>query len=397
MARRLLSITLALAAVPVWAEVAGWRVSGGAYPDATPPLEWGGEARPSVRWKAQVGKSYSSPIVAGGRVFATAEPDLLVCLEASSGKVLWRAASGFADAGVAGKPVKSQAGNTAATPASDGTRVWAAFASGIVACYDQGGKRQWIRHFALPQELEFARSASPVLAGERLLVTLNHLFALDARTGRLLWRAEEVKETYGTPALARIGGVEAAITPGGYAVRLSDGKVLASGLAELKYATPLVRGDTVYIVGYNSKAVLLAPEAGGDKLAAKELWTAELEGDFFSSPVYHDGLLYTVNDAGVLYALEAATGKAVVEKELDIPNASGRPGILPAHIYPSIVLAGGHLFVFNDVGTSLVLSPGREPRVVGRNSLPEGAPGTPAFAGKRIFIRGGEHLYCIGE
>ncbi len=396
MVKRLFPIIATLAMAPAWAEVAGWRTSNATYPDATPPLEWGSEARPNIRWKARVGKSYSSPIVIGGKAFVTAESDLLLCLDALSGKVLWKAQNGFAEAGVEEKPVKSNAGNTAATPTSDGERVWAVFASGVVACHGVDSKRQWLRYFDLPMVLQFARSASPVLAGDKLLVTLNHLFALDARTGKLLWKAEEVQETYGTPALAKVGDTEVAITPGGYAVRLSDGKVLASELGTLKYATPLVRDGIVYFIGYDSKAIEL-PAQAGDKLVAKELWTAELEGDFFSSPVLRDGLLYTVNDAGMLYVLDAKTGKVVAERELDIPNASGRPGTLPAHIYPSIVLAGNHLFVFNDIGTCLVLEPGRDPKPVGKNSLPDGAPGTPVFVGKHIFVRGGEHVYCIGQ
>lgn len=396
MLKQLLLIVTVLAATPARAEVAGWRTANGMYLDATPPLDWGSEAKPNIRWRAQVGKSYSSPIVVGGKVFVTAEPDLLLCLDAASGKVLWKAPNGFAEAGVPEKPIKSNAGNTAATPVSDGERVWAVFASGIVACYSVDGKREWLHYFDLPMVLQFARSASPVLAGDKLLVTLNHLFALEAKTGKLLWKAEQVEETYGTPALAKAGDTEVAITPGGFAVRVSDGKVLASELGTLKYATPLVRDGIVYFVGYDSKALQL-PLQVDDKLVAKELWTAELEGDFFSSPVLHEGLLYTVNDAGVLYVLDAKTGKAVGEKELDIPNASGKPGVLPAHIYPSIVLAGKHLFVFNDIGTCLILEPGRNPKPVGRNSLPEGAPGTPVFAGKHIFIRGGENLYCIGD
>jgi len=396
MAKRLFSILMALAAASAWAAVGGWRTANATYPDATPPLEWGAEGKPRILWKTQVGKSYSSPVVLGGKVFVTAEPDLLLCLDAASGKVLWKASNGFAEAGAEEKPVRSNAGNTAATPTSDGERVWAVFASGVVACYGVDGKRQWIQHHDLPMVLQFARSASPVLAGDKLLVTLNHLFALDAKTGKLLWKAEEVKETYGTPALAKIGDAEAAITPEGYAVRISDGTVLASELGTLKYATPLVSDGIVYFVGYDSAAHQL-PAQAGDKLVARKLWAADLEGDFFSSPVLRDGLLYTVNDAGKLYALDAKTGKTVAEKDLDIPNASGRPDVLPAHIYPSIVLAGKHLFVSNHIGTCLVLEPGREPKVVGRNSLPDGAPGTPVFAGRHIFIRGGESLYCVGD
>jgi len=397
-----------LLCVPAWAEVAGWRSANATYPDASPPLVWGSDEKPRVVWKTQVGKSYSSPILVGDKVLVTAEPSLLLCLDQASGKVLWKASNGFADlpAGLNAqeKPVKSNAGNTAATPTSDGQRVWAVFASGVVACYDMAGARQWVSYFDLPMQLPFARSASPILVacpeqgrgGDKLLVTLNHLFALDAKTGKPLWKAEAVTETYGTPTIARIGDTDVAITPGGYAVRVADGKVLATGIGELKYGTPYVRDGVAYFIGYDAKAVRLGPIAG-EKLETKDLWTAELEGEFFSSPVWHDGLLTIANDAGMLYVLDAKTGKTAVEKELEIPNASGKPGVPPAHIYPSLVLAGKHLFVFNDIGTCLVLEPGRELKQAARNSLPEGAPGTAVFAGKRIFVRGGENLYCIGE
>jgi hypothetical protein len=58
-------------------------------------------------------------------------------------------------------------------------------------------------------------------------------------------------------------------------------------------------------------------------------------------------------------------------------------------------LAGKHLYLSNDIGQTLVLQPGKEYREVKRNSLDAGAAGSPAFDGKRMFVRGGESLYCI--
>src|SRR5258705_3904807 len=69
--------------VPVRKHPVGWRGDGsGLYPSANPVIHW--SATENVRWKADVGPGQSSPIVIGQRVFVTAEPDLLICLEAET-------------------------------------------------------------------------------------------------------------------------------------------------------------------------------------------------------------------------------------------------------------------------------------------------------------------------
>ena len=45
----------------------------------------------------------------------------------------------------------------------------------------------------------------------------------------------------------------------------------------------------------------------------------------------------------------------------------------------------------------MFLKPDDQGTVVGTNSLPGGSGGTPTFSGKRMFVRGGKLLYCIGE
>jgi hypothetical protein len=44
-----------------------------------------------------------------------------------------------------------------------------------------------------------------------------------------------------------------------------------------------------------------------------------------------------------------------------------------------------------------IFSNQREKNLIGEPELGEGAVTTPAFAAGRIYIRGDEHLYCIGE
>jgi outer membrane protein assembly factor BamB len=133
------------------------------------------------------------------------------------------------------------------------------------------------------------------------------------------------------------------------------------------------------------------PERIGEKLSVKELWTQDLEGEFFASPAIHEGRVYTVNKRGTLQVLDAATGKAVFEKKLTAPASSDKE---PAY-FPGVVLAGSLLFVGHDRGGALWLRPGKEYLEEARNLLPEGAPGTPAFADKEMFLRAGNRLYCI--
>ena len=64
--------------------------------------------------------------------------------------------------------------------------------------------------------------------------------------------------------------------------------------------------------------------------------------------------------------------------------------------YPSIVMAGGYLYVSNSNGTTIILKPGREYAQIAMNSL-EKFMSTPIFNARRMYLRGNENLYCIGK
>lgn len=86
--------------VPTSARPVGWRGDGtGRYPGATPVTDWNIKTGSNVVWQTKLPFfSASGPIVVGdpsagsgqGKVFTTAEPDLLICLDAKTGKELWR-------------------------------------------------------------------------------------------------------------------------------------------------------------------------------------------------------------------------------------------------------------------------------------------------------------------
>ena len=379
---------LALVTIPVVAET-GWRGDGtGRAPTAEPCLLW--TTKTNVLWKVNVGSSYSSPVPMADRVFVTSEDDKLLCVNRKTGKILWEHTNGFADLTPKTKAPEeaspTSCGFTTPTPVTDGNRVYVIFGTGIVASYDFEGQRQWIRYLVEPQTLEYGRSPSPVLVAGKLVVMIGHLTALDAATGKTAWEVADVAETYGTPVITKLGDTPVVITPNGIVVRASDGKVLAKEIGSVQHASPVVQEGVVFFADAHSSAVKLTLKPDG-KIETHELWQADLDGEFFASPVWHDGLLYTVSNGGVLQALDAVTGKTIYQQALEIPAGN---------FYGSLALAGGKLFVSNDKGNTLVVAPGKEFKSVQQNPLDDGAASTPMFGGRTLFLRAGDLLYAIG-
>lgn len=383
----------------------GWRGDGtGSYPNVEPPTEWDIDEGTNILGRANVGAGQSSPVIVGGRIFITAEPDTLLCLARDSGAVLWRRKNGYDTLPAPLKPLAEKrprthpdCGYATPTPVADSGRVFAVFGTGVVVCYDHDGRRRWIQYFDRDVVPDFGRTASPLLAGGRLLVSLGGLLALDPNTGRTLWEAPQAKPSYGTPAAARIAQVDVVVTPNGDCVRLADGTILATDIGRLEYPSPLVRENVVYFVGPEAAAFKL-PDRPAEKIRLERLWkNDELEGEFYASPIYSDGSLYCVSNQGVLYALDAQSGKTLFQKELEIGSAGGMPGVEPANLYSSLTMAGRFMLLSNDIGETLVLIPGQEYREQSHNYLDQGSGASPVADGKLLLLRGSDRLYCIGR
>jgi len=373
----------------------GWRGDGsGKYPNAQPPEQW--DSKQNVRWTAKIGKSYSTPIVVGNRIFVTAEPDLLLCVDADSGKILWHKSNGFdqlpAELHAVDPKQATNCGYTTPTPVSDGKNVYLVLGTGIVASYDLEGKRRWIVYLAQDAHTEYGRSASPILAGGKLVVCVSHVVALDAANGKVAWDQPNADAAFGTPATAQVAGRATIVTPAGDVLNLDDGKILATHLASMSYVSPIVDGDVVYFIDKAPSAVRLGLLKDG-KLQTKALWDTSLSGEYFASPVLADGLIYTCNTGAEYSVLDAATGNVLLNQTLDLPPA-GKPADSPL-VYPSLTLAGSTLLIANTDGDVLPLKPGKTFKPLRQNSLDDSSYATPVCAGKRIYLRSGGDLVCI--
>ena len=183
---------------------------------------------PPVRWRTPIAAGYSSPVVAGGRVFLTDRPgsqtrgtvgqvltrnpetarERVLCLGETDGRVLWRSEYDCT------YNISYPAGPRAC-PAVEGNRVYTLGAEGNLHCLDAAtGRVVWARDFkrdlaAKTQLWGFA--AAPVVDGPRLICLVGGaeatVFAFDKETGRELWRAlPPCEPAYSTPVIIEAGG-----------------------------------------------------------------------------------------------------------------------------------------------------------------------------------------------
>jgi outer membrane protein assembly factor BamB len=107
----------------------------------------------------------------------------------------------------------------------------------------------------------------------------------------------------------------------------------------------------------------------------------------YASPLIHRGLIYAVSREEKFSILEAATGTLVFSMDLDLGTRSNSA-------YTSVTLAGDKLFIGAESGTTVVLEPGQAYEEIARNMV-EGFRSSPVFAGKRMYLRAFDHLYCF--
>lgn len=434
----------------------GWRTDGtGVYPAENPPTKW--SVSTNVIWATELPPSNSIPLIVGDRVFSGAEPFDLVCLDKSSGKILWQKSNGYkeivppaqwakieeelsretaldkerraiqkeigqvkkrlkkneidqktaegqlqkleADVDKVVKKIEAlelaakwklprahgHAGYSTPTPTTDGKHVWITFGNGIAACYDLNGQRQWIKLVETPRG-GFGHTSSPVLIDDKLIVQFGQTYGLDPKTGKEIWQSRGGSR-FGTAIPLEINGEPCVLTASCELIRASDGEKIAKGRGRLSYASPVVQGDKAYFVQNMSRALKI-PSKIEKNAQMESVWFSRLPGRrYFTSPIIHKGLVYTINNEKTLSVLSEKDGKLVYERQLDLGKGN---------VYPGMSLIGRYLYIGSSNGTTLVVESGSNYREVAKNHL-EPWRSAPVYHQGRLYLRTLSHLYCIGN
>ena len=105
------------------------------------------------------------------------------------------------------------------------------------------------------------------------------------------------------------------------------------------------------------------------------------------SPLVYRGVLYMINEGGVLTTLDASTGK--LYKQARLRGEADK-------YYASPVAADGKVYVTSHTGKVSVLKAGAEQELLAVNEVEEDVLATPALVDGRVIIRTKGAVYCYG-
>ncbi len=399
------------------------------------PVEW--SDKKNVKWKTAItGKGHSSPIVWGKKIFLTTaldgeaipgrkpgvthrmadgtdfvHPDAVgadlkhtfkvVCVDRETGKILWER---VAYEGPVQDSRHKKASFASSTPATDGKYVFAFFGSEGLYAYDYKGKQIWKQDLGTIGTASVGYGVSPILY-QNLVIMLcddsgGHSFiaAFDKRTGKQAWRVErKVDITWSTPVLVRnakgstelvTGAIEAII-----AYDPATGKELwrHKGLDSNAVPTPVVSDDLVVLTSGAPQKVVLAIRTGGsgDVTGTPQLvWSYNKGTAYVPSPIAYGDYIYLMTGNGSITCLDAKTGKV---------NYEGARVPKSTMFVASPVAYEGKILLTSEEGDTFVLKAGTKHEVLITNSLGEPVYASPAIADGKIFIRGENNLFAIGN
>jgi len=365
------------------------------------PTEWS-ETR-NIAWKAKVpGLGWSSPVVAGGKVWLTTAVEQrgislrLLGFDVATGREAVNVEVFHIAASRAINPKNSWA---SPTPIVDGDRVYVHFGADGTAAVTTAGAVVWKQRFEY--ESQHGAGGSPVIYGDLLIFSCDgsdaaFVVALDKQTGKVKWRTDRrfpADQAYTTPLVIRVGERDQLISVGAFRAAAYDplnGKEIwrvsyADGFSNVP--RPVFAHGLVFIAtGFQQPSLLaVRPDGAGDVTKTHMAWKLGRGAPLTPSPIVVGDELYVVTDGGIASCLDARTGAPIWQQRLG--------GTYSA----SPVFAGGSIYFPAEQGVTTVIATGTEFRRLATNRLDGGLLASMAVAGGSLFLRTDSHLYRIME
>jgi outer membrane protein assembly factor BamB len=332
----------------------------------------------------------------------------VLCLNRATGEVLWEQLAKEAKPTI---PIHNTNTYASETPITDGERVYAYFGMTGLYCYNVSGKPLWHKDLGShPMMMGWGAGSSPALEGDRLFVQCDNeeksfLVALDKKSGDELWRVErDAKSNWSTPYIWKNSKRTELVTSGKTVTSYdpATGKVLweLGGNQDGARSSPVADAEHLYVGtggGMGRNGPLTAVKAGaegditpggGDSSDKYIAWSVPGAGAPMASPLLYNGCLYVLDQrGGILACYDAATGDQHFRQRIE--GAKGFTSSPWAY--------GGNVFCLDEAGTTFVIQPGSEFKLIGTNKLDEMFWSSPAIAHGQLLLRGVDHLYCIAE
>ena len=355
--------------------------------------QWPTDGPPLV-WKATgAGNGYSSFSIANGKLYTMGlrgDREFVIAFDIANGKEVWATPNGTAFR-------EGHGDGPRGTPTIDGDRVYALGANGDLSALDaRTGKVAWsknvLREFG-GSNIQWGISESPLVLGNKLFVNAGgpgaSIVALNKTDGSVIWKSQSDGPGYSSAMPAEINGnMQVVFFTAERAVGLDarDGRLLweyakpANGTANV--ATPIVRANRIFIssdYGTGGGVVEITPDN-----KAKEIYFTRNMQNHHSSSVLVGDYLYGFSSS-ILTAMKFDTGE-IAWRDRSVGKGS-------------LVYADGNLYCFSENGVvGLVEATPTGYKEKGRFRIQQGQLPTwthPVVAGGRLYLRDQDTIYAF--
>ncbi|MDT8402556.1 MAG: PQQ-binding-like beta-propeller repeat protein [Bacteroidales bacterium] len=284
------------------------------------PDKWPSELK--VQWKIKVGYGDATPALVNGKLFVFTRiggNEVLQCLDASSGEKIWE--NSYPADEVTGPAARHPGPRS--TPTVSGGKVAIIGATGIISCIDAAsGKLLWRNNEYENLVPVYFTGMSPIILENKCIAHLGEsdrsaVIAFDLNSGNILWKHEGEAPAYGSPDEMLFDNEKMVVLQtDSMLIGLSagNGEKLWEIPAppESRYynsSSPVIDGHRIFYSGqgHGTGAVMISKEE--DSYSVNELWRNSEYGTNYNTPVLKDGYLFGLNERGYLFCLDASDGK----------------------------------------------------------------------------------------
>ncbi len=376
-----------------------WRgpARDGIVPATAAPDAWPSALK--AAWRVEIGEGYSSPVVAGGRIYVHSRRDpaeLVTALNLADGKVAWQKT--YEAPYAKNSYAKGMAKGPNATPLVADGRLFTLGATGRLVAWDAAtGKELWAQDYSASvdfSKLFCGTAASPLIVNGNLVVQVGsdihggRILALDPATGATRWTWKGLGPGYASPVVIDVAKVRQIVT-------MTNGSVVGLDAATGRQlwtapfpdewheniVTPIWTGSALVVSGTRQGTHAYQIARDGEAWKATQLWKNADVTMYMSSPVAGDGLLYgmSAKRRGQYVALDAKTGAVKWATE-------GREGE-----HASILLTPKHVVFLSNKGVMSIVRRGTatfEAEKKYDNLAGAGETGAvPVFSGRDVIVR----------
>ena len=368
---------------------------------------------PKLLWEGSgAGRGYSSLAIVGNMIYTLGDglstqsdkDEYLTCFDKSTGKQVW--ATKTAKPWTGHKEESWQSPRS--TPTVDDGRVYVIAPDGLLLCCDATtGKVVWTKNFEKDfggkKADSWGYSESVLVDGNKVICTpggaTSTVVALDKKSGDTLWTCKNPGDRgagHASVVISKIGGQKVYVqSTGSGLLGISDsGALLWTYPIDKTTAvipTPIVRDDLVFFpVGYKRGGALIKQvPSGNDQVAAKEIYglNPKLANKHGGAVLVGDYVYADSDDAGRPYCAELMTG--------DIKWASKGSGSGSA----VVIVGGDRLYIrYGDGTMALVEASPAAYKETGSFKIPGSGPrpswSHPVILDGKLYIREQDKILC---